>query len=355
MKTVSKITNSKLIKRAITLLPILAALVVLPLSQANAQEYKKIKRLGGSQAICRGGVNTADELQAYYASNPDAMRNVLAASGLSHVADDALAAIAAGNFSENAYPVGTRFAWMGARESRGSSNFVSLPYREWAGAKAVDSFQLNVSSGCTVYHFAIPKICCNMALVSTRPDDSEACQPKPVAAPAPAPEPQPVVAAAEPSPVLALIPFIGAFVGSETRPRYEEAWDMDMIDTSGLYGLRAGLIKELSPKVNLFGQLSYYERDGVNFYNTYPEDNIALDIGLERKLSDKAFIGGGIGAWNVDDSDYRDMSLFGHVGGDIGASALQWFLEGRVFDTDSHEDSLSDNKMLSAGLRYLIK
>ena len=87
-----------------------------------------------------------------------------------------------------------------------------------------------------------------------------------------------------------------------------------------------------------------------------PENNFSVDLGLERKLSQSAFIGAGVGAWNVDDSDFRDASLFGIVGGDIGKTKLQWFLEGRVFDSESENlDSISDNKMFSAGLRYLIK
>jgi len=168
----------------------------------------------------------------------------------------------------------------------------------------------------------------------------------------------PVAAPVEPVAEVApsLIPFIGLFAGSETRPRYEPRWDMDQSDSSGVVGLRAGLLKKLSEKTSLLGQVSYYDRSGINEGNIYPEDNLAIDVGLERKLSEKASIGGGIGAWNVDDSDYRDTSLFAHVVGDIGETSAQWFVEGRVFDSDSETlDSLSDNKMLSLGVRYLVK
>ena len=155
---------------------------------------------------------------------------------------------------------------------------------------------------------------------------------------------------------MGLIPFVGAFLGTETRPRFETAWQMDMRDSSGIAGVKVGLLAQLSEKTSASTTLSYYERNGVNGGNEYPDNNFALDFGLERKLSERAFIGGGFGAWNFDDSEFADKSLYGLVGGDIGKSNLQWFLEGRVFDSDSPNlDSISDNKMFSAGLRYLIK
>ena len=244
-------------------------------------------------------------------------------------------------------------AWMGFKVK---GQYQANSYREWAGSKSFEAYQVNVSSGCQVYEIAIPKDCCNVALMGVTPDTSDQCvAPTPVA-PAPIAAADTADTAPRAAKAGALIPFIAAFVGTETRPRFEPAWDMDMRDSSGVVGVRAGLMKELSAKTALFGQLSYYDRSGINEGNVYPEDNFAIDVGLERKLSERAFIGGGIGAWNVDDSDVRDASLFGHVGGDIGKSDLQWFLEGRIFDSDSdNHDSISDNKMFSAGLRYLIK
>jgi len=315
---------------------------------AYAQQYKKITRVGTSQSVCVGGADTIADLQAFFASNPEAVRSIVRDAGWSGSADDLLAAIANGQVTETAYPVGTKLAWMGAKVN---GQYIAHDYREWAGNTSLDAFRVDVSSGCQIHHIAIPKACCNISLISVAPDNSEACNPTPAPVAA-APEPEPVIEKAAP---LALIPFFGAFAGSETRPRFEEAWNMDMKDTSGIVGLRAGLIKEISNKTSLFGQLSYYDRQGINEFNVYPEDNIAIDIGLDRKLSEKAFIGGGIGAWNVDDSDFRDLSIFGHVGGDIGASNFQWFLEGRLFDSDSELDSISDNKMFSAGVRYLVK
>ncbi len=327
---------------------LLLLLSLLASSSVSAQEYKKITRLGTSEAVCVGGVETEADLQNYVANNEDAVRAILADSGWMGNSDDFIKAIANGEAFDASYPSGTRMAWMGAKKG---GQYVALPYREWAGSTSMDAFQLNLSSGCQIYELAIPKACCNIALVSVSPDNSAECQPVAAAPVAAASTSEP-----EASKAIGLVPFIGLFAGSETRPRFEEAWQMDMKDSSSIYGVKAGLMKGLSPKTSAFAALSYYDRGGINSGNTYPEDNIALDIGLDRKISERAFIGGGIGAWNIDDSDYRDASLFGHVGGDIGSSNFQWILEGRIFDSDSDtHDSISDNKMFSAGIRYLIR
>lgn len=331
----------------------IAAVVALSASAVtSAQNYKKITRLGTSQSVCTGGVETEAQLQAYFAENPDIIRTILADSGWSGSADAVLAAVAAGDAVETAYPAGTKLAWMGSKKN---GQYVALPYREWAGKQSFEGFSLDVKSDCRVYEMAIPKACCNISLISVSDDNTGECAPEPVAvapvAVAPVVEEAPKKAAP-----LGLIPFFGAFVGTETRPRVETAWQMELRDSSGVVGLKAGLLKELSAKTALSGVLSVYDRNGINDGNEYPENNVAIDFGVEHKVSERTFIGGGIGAWNVDDSDFRDASIYGLVGGDIGKSNVQWFVEGRFFDSDSESlGSLPDNKMVSAGIRYLIK
>lgn len=310
-------------------------------SNAYAQEYKKMTRLGTSEAICPGGIDSLAGLQQFVAQNPNAIIEILNNSGWAGDANAVLSQIADGSLNEVSLPVGTRFAWMGAKV-KGKN--VAKPYREWAGKKSVAAYEFNVVSNGVSYDMAIPKVCCNLALLGASPVAAEAIV-APVA---------PVEEIAEVDPTW--IPFIGLFAGSETRPRYEPVWDMDQVDSSGVIGLRAGLLHKLSEKTSLLGQISYYDRQGINEGNIYPEDNFAIDFGVERKLSEKAAIGGGIGAWNVDDSDFRDTSLFAHVVGNIGETSAQWFVEGRLFDSDSATaDSISDNKMLSLGVRYLVK
>ncbi len=352
--------SARKVRKAVPSLAIgaVAALSLVANSAVSAQQYKKVTRLGTSQAVCAGGVETAAQLQAYFANNPDNIRAILADSGWTGSAEALLAAVASGDMTEATFPVGTKLAWMGSKKD---GKYVALPYREWAGQQSFAAFALDVKDQCKVYEMAIPKACCNISLLSVRDDDSAECSADPVAGVAPAPAVAPAAteattpAAAAKAAPLALIPFLGAFVGTETIPRIESAWQKDIKDSSGLVGVKAGLLKQLSAKTSLAGTVSYYDRNGINEGNIYPEDNFAVDLGVERKLSERAFIGGGLGAWNVDDSDFRETSLYGVVGGDIGKSDVQWFLEGRVFDNDSMLDSLSDNKMVSIGLRYLIK
>lgn len=317
---------------------------------AMAQEYKKMTRIGTASSVCLGGIETADQLRDFFDKNPGAARDIVADSGWSGSADDLLNAIANGNLIERTYPIGSRFAWTSAKEQ---GQYVAKPYREWAGSAPFEAFQVNVSSGCQIHHIAIPKACCNVSLVSVSADNSAACKPPApvaVAAPAPVVEPAPVKKA------LALIPFVGALVGSETRARFETSWSEDVRDTSGITGLQVGLIKEINSKTSIFGQVTYIDRNGINEGNVYPDSSFAVDIGIDRKLSKRIFIGGGIGAFNIDESEFRDASLFAHVGGDIGKSNFQWLVEGRVFDSDSETlDSINDNKLISFGIRYLIK
>jgi len=150
------------------------ALVALTLTSqvASAQQYKKITRLGTSQAVCAGGIETAEQLQEYFANNPSNIRDLLADSGWTGSADDLLAAVANGEMIERAYPVGTRFQWTGAKKD---GAYVVNRYREWAGAKSFEGFQIDLKSDCQVYHIAIPKACCNVSLISVNADTSSEC------------------------------------------------------------------------------------------------------------------------------------------------------------------------------------
>lgn len=326
---------------------------------AYAQEYKKFTRIGTSESVCRGGVETETQLQAFFANNPSAIRQLLNDSNWSGSADDLIAAVAAGNLDVRSYPAGTRLDWAGAKVN---GEYVAKPYREWAGDQPFEAFQINLKSNCKVYDIVIPKACCNVSLATVVADTSSECvnpvvSAKPAAiAPAESLAKEPELVSVAKESKGGLMPFLAAFAGTETRPRFETNWQMDKRDSSGIVGLRAGLLKEISAKTSVFGQVSYVDRQGVNGGNVYPENNFSVDLGLERKLSGSAFIGAGVGVWNVDDSDYRDASLFGVVGGDVGRTKLQWFLEARVFDSESEVlSSVSDNKMFSAGIRYLIK
>lgn len=318
---------------------------------AQAQSYKKITRVGTSQSVCTGGIETAQQLQDFFANNPSRVRQILADAGWSAGADALIEKVAAGDFVDRAYPVGTRLQWMGAKKD---GQYVALPNREWAGSESLPSFQVMVTNDCQVHEIVIPKACCNVSLGNVTESTAAECQPQPEpVAVIPEPAPAPVEKKVNP---LALVPFLGAFAGTETRPRLEIAWQEELRDSSGILGLRAGLLKPITNKTSVFGQISYYERQGVNNGNVFPDENFAVDVGLEHRFHPRTFVGAGVGVWDVDDSDFSEASLFAHIGGDIGASNFQWIIEGRVFDSDSETlDSISNNRAFSAGIRYIIK
>ena len=318
-KMLNKITGNQ--RKNILSLSFVATAVVGAMSNAIAQEYYQVKRLGTSNAVCKPGIETAEQLQSFFANNPEAVSAILADANWSGNAQDLFDAVAAGDFTEVSVPVGSRFQWMSAREK---GAFVAKPYREWAGKAPVSAFEVKVVSEGQEHHIVIPKVCCNVSLVSSveLPDRSGF--------------------------------FIAPFIGTETRMRYEPAWDMDMKDSSGVHGIRFGMNKQFSENLDWFAQVAYLRRDGINEFNVYDKHSLSLDVGVDRYFKNNMFLGAGVGIWNLDDSDYDSASVFAHVGGQIGQSKnAQWFAEARVFEGDI--DDIGDNNMLSVGIRYHFK
>ena len=104
----------------------------------------------------------------------------------------------------------------------------------------------------------------------------------------------------------------------------------------------------------LVPQLGIHHRTGVNEGNEYPDEGISLDIGIEKFVSNYLFIGAGVGIWDLDDSDFRQESIFVNLGGKI-SPAMEWFLEARGIGSDSEvSDSFSDNHLYAAGIRFLF-
>jgi len=118
------------------------------------------------------------------------VRQIVADAGWSGSADQLIAKVAAGDFTEQAYPIGTRLQWMGAKKD---GQYVALPNREWAGNESLPAFQVMVENDCQVHEIVIPKACCNVSLGQVTKSNSAECRPQPVAvAPAPEPEAAPV-------------------------------------------------------------------------------------------------------------------------------------------------------------------
>ena len=381
----------------------IGVVLIASIAPVSAQVYKDVTRLGTNQAICTPGIQSGGELQAFFANNPQALQNILASAGWSGNPQDLMDAVAAGDFSKKLYAPGTEFEWMSARQS-GSE--VALPYRRWAGSEAFEGFEVNVVSNCQQHQIVIPNACCNVSLIASSPvavgqpnlttsisgDTLTVCSDEGAALKlvypsgqtqtlvldgnscwsgvlpagsysleAEAPEQcgtgvaraSATIAAAAVASKSVLIPYIGAFYSTETRLRFEQALNMDMRDSSGVTGIKAGILSPINETLSLFAQGGHISRDGINQGNIYLENNLFLDIGLEKSVGGSGFIGGGIGVWNIDDGDFDDGSIFIHGGSNIGNTPLQWFVEGRSFIDDIEDNKVDD--MVSAGIRYLFK
>ena len=400
--------NTKALSR---LLITLTTLFSFPLM---AQEYQAFSVLGTSEAVCKPGIETREELQAFFANDSETVRAILADANWEGDPNLLFEAIAAGNFSERFYDKGTKFQWTGARKKSGPK---ALPYRVWAGEEPMKAFEANVVSGCEVHQIVIPHACCNVSLAATTkvevpapqiqiqsnnedvkicadsgnevvitdatganrtvPLDADGCWTGKVApgnmsaavvnenecgvaaadvshlVVASPPAPAAVAVAETPEPEApGLIPFVAAFAGPETRMRYEPDWDKYYEDDADVFGVKAGLIKPLSDAWSLFGQIGYLDRDGVSDRLVYSDDTIFVDVGIDRNIG-KGFVGAGVGYWNLADSEYDDVSLFLHGGVGLGSSNFQIYGEGRVFGDEL--DDIENNNLVTGGVRYLFK
>lgn len=388
------------------------------MSTASAQ-YKEFTRLGTSTSVCRGGVETAEQLQAFFANNPNAIADITADAGFSGSAQQIADAITYGQFYETSYAPGTTFEWMSRKKG---GKYESLPKRIWAGQSAFEGFELSVVEGCTTHQIVIPKACCNLSLAQTT---SITSQPKleistdgqcatacttpgsslygsapgagesalsldgngcatmcagegtygfrstdscgesygqgviaaaPVVvepAPAPAPAPAPIVKKPVAEKIVKAakyLPFIAPFVGSESTQRFEAAWQEYRTESSGLLGLRGGVKLPLGKGLYAVPALGIHSKTSIGDGFDEPEEGINVDFGLEKYITEKFFVGAGVGKWNIDDSDFDKNSVFLNAGGDLSPKS-EWFVEARGLDSDAPEDGYSDNKAYGAGVR----
>ena len=120
----------------------LVAASILSAGTAFAQ-YTEVKRLGTSEAVCKAGVKSPAEFQAWTAANSTKVKAILADAGLSaSAADTLLAVIAKGEFSEKSYAPGTKLEWMGADKK---GKLQALPKRIWAGKEAFIGYTMQVT------------------------------------------------------------------------------------------------------------------------------------------------------------------------------------------------------------------
>ncbi len=390
----SRAQGGTLPTRKTTILAAILSVSTLAFSAAAQAEYKQITRLGTNQAVCKPGVHSGDELQAFFRNQPQDVIDILNSGSWDGDANDLFNAVEAGSFSERSIAPGTQLQWMGFRQK---GQIVAEP-REWAGKESFEAFEVSVVSNCKTHQIIVPKVCCNVSFMSaseittasptiqvsqsgeggavvsvsvestdgspvttelTHPNgtteqlnlsdgqwqgtlppgdymltaraenecgDASAKQMITVAA-------APVAMAAAPTGGLYYAPFIGRQVRNIDPP---------------LVGIDVGYAHPVADKIDLFVQ------GGVSYNTDDERTSVYIDVGADRKVGKTGFIGAGVGAWDINDSDFSDETFFIHGGADtpwvVSGNNVQWFVEGRIFA--DHTDDISNHNILKAGLRF---
>lgn len=364
--------------------------------------YKQVKRLGTNQAICKPAIHTGDELQSIALNQRQDILDILENASWPGDPEAVFSAIEAGDFTENSYPVGAKFEWMGVRK-RGK--VVASPKIQWAGKQSFDGFELNVVSNCVQHKLVIPKACCNISLAQSTPvgadtpvidvdKDGQNVTIRVNSGGAPsitdlthpdgrvetltltdgawtgtlppgdyAVEARTTSDCGESAPVkftfsvaelvAAAVPmakhggwFLAPFIGRQVRA----------IDPP-LVGLQIGHLFPITERTSFLLQ-------GGGSYNLKDSElSIFTDVGLERQVGEHGFLGAGVGYWDINnddnithsDSPKKDVTYFLYGGSDtpwsIKDHTVQWFGEARVFD--DFTDDISNHNILKLGLRIM--
>lgn len=315
----SRIKYMFILRKTVTHLILVSSLLI---SGGAFAKYTEVKRLGTGQAVCIGGVKSASEFQTWTAANKATVRAIIALTALDGEQNQIFDAIAKGQFVEKQYVPGTTFHWMSVKK-KGVPTI--LPERIWAGKKAFVGYEMFITKGSEKYQIVVPKECCNFSLASVQKIEKApvVIAPAPVTPIAPA---APIVEKAS-----NITPFVALMVGSESLKRYEAMWDMDMQDSSGIAGIKVGAKFKVAEGLSIVPAIGLVHRLGINEGSVYPESSGHIDLGIEKQISDKFFVGAGFGWWNVNKSDYDEASAYINVGGAI-SKGLDWFVEGRAID-----------------------
>jgi hypothetical protein len=310
----------------------LSALLALATSApVLADSSGDVKRLGGvNSAICRPALRSGADMQKFFATRRADVDAILAAAGWNGNPEDLYKAVQAGQYKEVSVPVGAKFKWMGMREKK---KIVAKPDRRWAGKNPFAAYEVEVVSKGAKHKFVVPKPCCNLALVSSEALPPPPPPPAPVAVPPPAPVAAPAPAKA------AWLPFVAPFIGVIERNFPDPL----------LVGAGAGVLHPLNPDWDMLVQL------GVGYDDEHSHTSLFAEIGALRKVGN-GYFGGGVGAWDITDSDLFDGTIWLEAGLNtpwkVSGTPVQWFVNGRVFWEEL--DNIDDNFTLSTGLRIFF-
>jgi len=330
--------------------------------------------------LCKGGVTSADGLKAWFISNRADVEQVLANAGAGDMGDAILSAIESGDVQETTITAGQEFLWMGRRKKGlpiAQPNVRYMGKKEEKAFKLAvtqncETHELLIPAICCNLSLVssspvpppgmpsldvIPPDSCGGGVVDIRavgdsgstldivlvgPDGQErqlteadlngnlniqgaggytikagttnACgtskdrsvakfevEACPVSK---APEPEP-----EPEPKIGILPFAAAFIGTQHRSR-DICSCIDDLD-EGIVGARVGAMYPLTETLSAFGQLGAAFDEEDSAYSL-----LQADVGLETRIGQSGFLGGGVGIWDLNNSKYRDPTVFLHGGVD---------------------------------------
>ncbi len=152
-----------------------------------------------------------------------------------------------------------------------------------------------------------------------------------------------------------LDPFFTLFVGNERRWRpgiedasTEGASDFEHDRSAALLGGTFGVAYPFADGgAQVFGQggVAINLRDSEN-------SSLFADVGIDKLFEGGAFVGFGVGIWDITHSDTVDGTIFVHGGWKMNDKA-QVFVEGRLFT--SMLDMIDNNYIYMGGIRYFFK
>ena len=333
-------------------------------SNASA-EFTDVAEFGTRTAVCQGGVQNRAEFQRWTATNQDKVRTILQGAQWQGDPEVLLEAIRLGNFTEKEYYPGTSFEWSAVMKK---GQAVPVPKKRWAGKDAFTGYEVLIATDGEEHTFIIPKVCCNFSLlwegipVHTPKAPKKTTKPK-------IDSPKKVNRSAR------IKPFSKLFVGSE-KPRFKTGNSGTTVpdctkcdgckhcerhpvvvendgkpatntasatanasgnasgDRAYLFGATFGLEMPMSESLKFYPSVGLVSRFDRSTNNPTPGASIHVDVELRKSIYKNWFIGGGLGSWNVNDSDSRAGSVFISTGKRVNDN-IGWFVEQRHFSGNS--------------------
>jgi hypothetical protein len=376
-------------------------LVSTAVSAQSADGYRDARRLGGATSFFRPALTNSDSVKRM-AAGPGVeadIRKVLGDAGIPETSDAVIRMLSGGApttsvgscsdarpqegvMVECDFQRGSTLEWMAYRPNIGKRDRTPELLRKfrWAGRQSFKAFLFRVTSNNRTYTFVVPKPCSNLSLMSMveapRPTPPPPVPPAPapvVAPPAPTPaprvEPTPAPAPEPPAmqaaPVAASAkrsPFFVDFLGGKERrvrpiagletiagaPVSANADGGEYAQCSPLFGVKFGVAKRFANDVELAGSggvaLSLVSDD-----DKVREHQLFVDVELNKYVG-RGFIGTGISAWDITDSETFTPAVLLQFGVPLTASNRVYFIgQGRMFL--DHADDVQNNYLVWGGVR----